>query len=324
MKLALVIPNCGTYFGDIGPPLNLAILASYVRKQMPEWDVKIFDGTIKSVNVYDSIIDYQPDVVGVTATSPQVNSAYKLVESLRMLKPQILTVMGGCHVSALPEEAASHADCVVVGEVEYALVELLKMKQANRTLPKIIDGTPFENLDDLPMPAYDLLNMDKYTSFVMASALGLKHPTGRMMTSRGCNYRCPFCYNSVRHSKVRYRSARKIVEELEYLDQHYGIKSVWYHDDEFLANKKRFREFIGLLSASSIKNKIEWACQARVDSINEETVKLAKENGCTEIFVGIESATPKILKYLKCNTITVEDVERALLICKKYTDILNL
>ena len=152
----------------------------------------------------------------------------------------------------------------------------------------------------------------------MASALGLKHPTGRMMTSRGCNYRCPFCYNSVRHSKVRYRSARKIVEELEYLEQHYGIKSVWYHDDEFLANKKRFREFIGLLSASGIKNKIEWACQARVDSINEETVKLAKENGCTEIFVGIESATPKILKYLKCNTITVEDVERALLICKKY------
>ena len=317
MKLALVIPNCPTYFGDIGPPLNLAILASYVRQQLPEWDVRIFDGTVKGVNVHDSIIDYQPDVVGVTATSPQVNSAYKLVESLRIAKPQILTVMGGCHVSALPEEAASHVDCVVVGEGEHALVELLKMKQTNNTIPKIINGAPFENLDDLPLPAYDLLDMNSYMSFIAMYALGLKHPTGRMMTSRGCNYRCPFCYNSVRHSKVRYRSAKKIIEELEFLQKNYRIKSIWYHDDEFLANKKRFKEFIELLKVSNAKT-IQWSCQARVDSINEEIVQLAKANGCTEVFMGIESATPKTLKYLKCGTITVEDVERSLKICKKY------
>jgi anaerobic magnesium-protoporphyrin IX monomethyl ester cyclase len=316
MKLALAVPDCPVKFGDIGPPLNLAILASYVRQQLPEWEVKIFDGTVKDVNVYDKIAAYQPDVVGVTATSPQVNSAYKLMDTLRAIKPQILTIIGGCHVSALPEEAATHADCTVVGEGEHALIEILKLKQCKLPIPKIIEGRPFENLDDLPLPAYDLLDMNTYMSFVMMSALGLKHPTGRMMTSRGCNYRCPFCYNSVRQSKVRYRSAKKIFEELEYLHKNYGIKSVWYHDDEFLANKKRLKEFTELLSASNLKNKIEWACQARVDSINEETVKLAKENGCIEVFMGIESATPKTLRYLKCNTITVEDAERALKICK--------
>ena len=319
MRLALVVPNAVTHFGDIGPPLNLATLAAYAREQLPEWEVKIFDGTVKGVNVYYELMGFQPDVVGATATSPQINSAYKLLESLRAANPEILTIIGGCHASALSEEASAHADCVVVGEGEHALVGILKMKQKNSAIPKIIEGTPFENLDELPLPAYDLLNMDSYIDFVMMSAYGLQHPTGRMMTSRGCNYRCPFCYNSVRNSKVRYRSAKKIVEELEYLHEQYGIKSVWYHDDEFLANKKRFREFISLLSDSKIKEKMEWACQARVDSINDETAKLAKDNGCIEIFMGIESATPKTLKYLKCDTITVEDVERALKICKKYT-----
>src|SRR4030042_176686 len=175
MKLALAVPDCPTKFGDIGPPLNLAILASYVRQQLPEWEVKIYDGTLKDVKVYDKIMAYQPDVVGVTATSPQVNSAYKLMDTLRKVKPQILTVIGGCHVSALPEEAATHADCTVVGEGEHALIEILKLKQCKLPIPKIIEGRPFENLDDLPLPAYDLLDMSTYTSFVMMSALGLKH-----------------------------------------------------------------------------------------------------------------------------------------------------
>ena len=318
MKLALAVPNCPTLFGDVGPPLNLATLAAYVRQQSPDLEVKIFDGTIKGVDVYQSILNFQPDIVGLTATSPQVNSAYKLMETLRSAKPEILTVIGGCHVSALSEEAATHADCVVVGEGEHALLEILKLKKHNSPIPKIIEGKPFENLDDLPLPAYDLLDMKKYMDYILMCAYELAHPTGRMMTSRGCNYRCPFCYNSVRQSKVRYRSASKIIEELEYLHEHYGIKSIWYHDDEFLANKKRFKEFIALLPNSKINDKMGWACQARVDSINDETVQLAKENGCIEIFLGIESATPKTLKYLKCGTFTVEDVERALLICKKH------
>jgi anaerobic magnesium-protoporphyrin IX monomethyl ester cyclase len=318
MKLALAAPNCPTEFGDVGPPLNLATLAAYVRKQLPDLEVKIFDGTIQGVDVYQSIMDFQPDVVGLTSITPQINSAYKLMETLRSVKPEILTVIGGCHVSTLPEEATPHADCVVIGEGEHALLEILKLKKSNSPVPKIIEGKPFENLDDLPLPAYDLLDMDKYMDFILMCAYELAHPTGRMMTSRGCNYRCPFCYNSVRHSKVRYRSASKIIEELEYLQEHYGIKSIWYHDDEFLANKKRFKELVALWPNSKIKGKMEWACQARVDSINDEIVKLAKENGCIEVFLGIESATPKTLKYLKCNTITVEDIERALLICKKH------
>ena len=107
MKIALAVPNCPTLFGDVGPPLNLAILAAYIRQKLPDLEIKIFDGTIKGVDVYQNILNFQPDVLGLTATSPQINSTYKLLETLRLVKPEILTVIGGCHVSALPEEAAT-------------------------------------------------------------------------------------------------------------------------------------------------------------------------------------------------------------------------
>jgi radical SAM superfamily enzyme YgiQ (UPF0313 family) len=316
VKLALVVPTYRKNY-DVAPPLNLAILASYVRQQIPDCEVKIFDGTLSKVNVMEELDVFKPDVVGVTATTLQAYSAYELLDNLKN-KFNVLTVMGGVHASVMPHEAALHTDCTIVGEGEKALVKVLKLHANGREVPKIVNGEPFENLDELPLPAYDLLDMDYYLNFSIPYMGKLEAPIARLVTSRGCSYRCPFCYNSTRKSKVRYRSAKKIIEEITYLIENYKIKALWFHDDEFVANKKRLRAFIELLKKEGLDKKLPWACMSRVDSIDDATAQLLKENGCVQVFLGIESPTQKTLNYLKRNTITVQDIENALDTCYKH------
>ncbi|MGA2385945.1 MAG: radical SAM protein [Candidatus Bathyarchaeia archaeon] len=315
MKLALVVPTYRKNF-DVTPPLNIAVLAAYVRQEISGLQVRIFDGTLPHLNVLAELDAFNPDVVGVTATTTQAKTAYRLLDTLK--DSGVLTVIGGVHASVLPEEASRHADCVVVGEGEIALVNILKLYQAGQKVPKIVVGEPFSNLDELPIPAYDLLDMEYYLGHTKPEIGKLSAPMMRLITSRGCNFRCPFCYNSTRTSKVRYRSAEKVLEEVQFLYERYHARSVWFYDDEFVANKKRLRNFIHLLRESGLNQKLSWACMSRVDSIDDSTAKLLKENGCVQLFFGIESGMPKTLAYLKCNTVTLQQVETALRICHKY------
>jgi anaerobic magnesium-protoporphyrin IX monomethyl ester cyclase len=314
VKLALVVPTYRKNY-DVAPPLNLAVLASYVRQEIQDCEIAIIDGTLSSVNVKKKLQEFRPDVVGVTATTLQIYSAYRLLD---YLKGKVFTIIGGVHASVLPDEASLHADCTIVGEGEKALVNVLKLHASGCEIPKIVYGEPFGNLDELPLPAYDLLDMDYYMNFKIVYISQLAMPIARLVTSRGCSYRCPFCYNSTRQTKVRYRSAEKIMDEIRYLVNHYHVKSLWFHDDEFVANKKRLREFIALLQKEGLAEKIKWACMSRVDSIDNATAKLLKENGCVQVFLGIESPVPKTLAFLKRNTVTVEDVERVLDICYNH------
>lgn len=315
-KIALVVTNTCTPCSDIAPPLNLAILSSYVKAYVKNVQVKIFDGTIPGVDVFKEISEYKPDLVGVTATTPQIVSAYALLDNIRELMPTVKTVLGGVHASALPQEAAMHANVVVVGEGEYAFKNIVEATMNGLPTQGIISGKPIENLDDLPMPDYAELRMEYYG--IQEHNKNLAPSTARLVTSRGCPHRCPFCYNSTRKGKVTYQSAAKIVEEIKYLMQNYGVKSILFHDDEFIHNKKRLFEFFNLLEKEGLKGKFKWVCQARVDSITDEVVQAMIDNGCISIFLGIENATPKTLEYLKCGTVTVKDVEHALDICYRH------
>lgn len=300
MKVALVVPSSKIALINCYAPLNLGSLASYLLQQKPDVQVKIVDGNLVK-NVKAELNKFRPDVVGVTATTPEAPFAYVLGDAL---KEKCVTVMGGVHASALPEEALQHFDCVVVGEGEKALVRIVDdVQRGYRHNRMIVQGEPIENLDYLPMPAYALLNLNVYLKI---------HHQIMLTTSRGCHFRCPFCHNSFRTSKVRYFSAQRIVSELNYLLLHYKFDTVAFTDDEFLINNKRLQELAVLFKRCGLDKRLKWTCLARANTVDPETLRLARSMNCETISIGIESFCPRILKYLKCGTTTVEANLKAL------------
>ena len=310
IKVALVVPNSPIKLSDVCAPLNLGYLASYLRKNVPEADVKIFDGSIGQ-NVPKQLSEFQPDIVGITATTPQAPEAYSLADTLKRERPESFVIIGGVHASAMPQEASQHCDCLVISEGENALVDIVKKRLNNQQVPRQIEGEQVENLDDIPSPAFDLIDMHKYLQHG-PDFPNLIAPVMSMVSSRGCPFRCPFCWNSGRRSRVRYFSAKRILDEILFFRKEYGINSVFFNDDEFLINKKRLAEIASLFKQNGVDKWLVWGCQARANTIDKHTLQLAKSAGCVVVFCGFESPVPRILKYLKCGTTTVEANEKAL------------
>jgi anaerobic magnesium-protoporphyrin IX monomethyl ester cyclase len=310
VRVALIVPKSNLYLSVHGPPMNLAYIASYLRKVMPNAQVKIFDGSI-GVNVEKSITIFQPHIIGVTATTPQAPSAYRLGDEIRVKWPQTLTVIGGVHSSVMPQEASEHFDVVIVGEGEKKFSQVVANFVSNRAQKGILQGEPIEDLDEIPSPAFDLLNMAYYLRN------GIHLPTLKpsvlgMVTSRGCPYRCAFCWNSFRKTKVRYFSAERIVEEILYLKKTYGVTQVYFLDDEFLINKERIEKLSTLFRETGISEWFRWACSARATTLNVQLLKKAKAMGCVLVNIGLESGTERVLKYLKSGSSTVSINEKAL------------
>ncbi len=310
LKVALVVPSTEVNLSKSVPPLNLASLASYIRKIHPDVQVRIFDGSLTNP-IAPLVLEYKPDVIGVTAVTPQAPSAYKLLTYLKDNLPDALTLIGGVHATQLPEEAAKYADCVVVGEGEVVICEIIQNKIENKQVPKIVKGKPLDNLDDIPSPAFDLLDMPQYLKSE-PSVPNLTYPTFGIVTSRGCPYRCRFCWNSARAAKVTYFSAQRIVDDILLLKEKYGVNSIFFNDDEFLINIKRIKELSALFKQYGIAKWLKWGCQARARTINSDLLKTIKEMGCVAISVGMESACPKTLDYLKNGSATIADNQKAL------------
>lgn len=316
MKIALVVPPSTRAFNETCPPMNLGYLASYVRQFHPEIELRIFDGMVaKDIEVW--ICGFQPDIVGVTATTAQAPSAYRLLENLKRKLPNALLVLGGAHATVMPNEAIEYADCVVVGEGETVFLRIVEDTIYGKKLRGLFKGEPLPDLNVAPSPAFDLMDNEYYLKHGVAFP-NLVPPVLSLVTSRGCPYRCVFCGNSYRTSLVRYFNAERIADEIEYFRRRYGINSVFFNDDEFLIHKKRLRALVVEFKRRGFTEWLVWGCQARVQTISDiETLQLAKSVGCVYISTGFESPIPRILGYLKQYSTTTEQQETALKAAEK-------
>jgi radical SAM superfamily enzyme YgiQ (UPF0313 family) len=316
VKVALVVPKV---FGDceVSAPLGLSYIASYLKKCVPSVAVKIFDATVDE-QAYMDLFLFHPDIVGCTSTTRQIYEAYRLLDEIKKCMPETLTVIGGSHASALPSEAGVHADCVVIGEGEIVFSEIVKNYLRGLEVDKVIMGLPVEDLDDIPIPDFEAFGVDigKYLLNKIEYSGITGQPILRLVTSRGCIERCPFCWNSTRSASVRYQSVDYVLKMIGVLFGKHHMSAVWFHDDEFVSNKKRLYEFMMKFKASRFYGVLEWTCQSRVTSMDYETAKRMKASGCKSVAFGIESAS-RTLGFLKCGKVTVSDVEKALLDCKR-------
>ena len=189
-KVALVVPGKNELYA-IQEPLNVGYIASYLEKN--DVNVKIID-QLAGQNVKKEIKKFQPDIVGITGTTSVIVDAYEIADMCR--KSGILTVMGGSHSSALPNEALQHANVVVKGEGEYAMMDIVNEKFTSGILTKDY----IKDLDSMPSPARHLMQMDFYLRTrdrIQETYLAFIPPktkTASVITSRGCPYNCMFLF----------------------------------------------------------------------------------------------------------------------------------
>jgi anaerobic magnesium-protoporphyrin IX monomethyl ester cyclase len=311
VRLALVNPgkdqSCGVH-----EPLNLLTLAAYAKKF--GHDVIIAD-QIAGDNVFKKIEEFKPDFVGITGTTAVIADAYEIADWCKSKGHK--TILGGVHVTIMPEEGLKHADFVVCGEGEDALVKIL----SGEAKEGIVKGEIIKDLDSLPKLDRELVNVNFYQTGrdrVPGAHLHFVpkgHKLSSILAQRGCPYRCIFCHNSWRGLPIRFNSAKHIIDEMKELEDKYGVQAIFFMDDDFLFSKSRNIEFCKLYKEAGLK--MIWGCQTRVTSVDLELLKAIKAVNCLQINYGFESGSQRILSLLKNNMTTVEQNREAIKLTKE-------
>jgi radical SAM superfamily enzyme YgiQ (UPF0313 family) len=306
-------PNLHIYSQFSMPRLGIFVLATMMKKR--NWDVEI---CFEEKKPLDFTALAGADLVGITTITPTAPRAYAIADRIRGYG--IPVIMGGSHVTYLSEEALEHADFVVRGEGERALMALIDAWEA---------GSSYENIPSLsyrkdgkvvhnPMDSFET-NLDRIP-FPDKSLLlpQLKTIAGQkiipVQTSRGCPFNCSFCsVTGMFGKKYRYRSLENILEELrQYNSRKFFI---FFVDDNFTANRKRAKELLEAMIRE--KFKFQWSTQVRTDvAKDEELVNLMKKARCRTLYIGLESVNPESLKAMKKGQ-TVEEITRAIEVLKK-------
>jgi radical SAM superfamily enzyme YgiQ (UPF0313 family) len=314
--------------GTILPPLGLTVLAAVLRDKGRS--VRLIDAAAQGLSCEETaqkILKIQPSYVGFTAVTVSVHHAARIATLVKKTRPGIYTLLGGPHLTAVPEKTFQRFrefDVGVVGEGEITTPRLLDALDKITTLDDIprLPGLIYrqegqiirtgrspavEDLDTLPMNAWDLLTGFPFIYKSSVHKLG-GWPTTSLVTSRGCVGRCRFCDNSMFGRKVRGYSAGYLTEEIAHLTANYNIKDVFMSDDNFVLLKDRLYEFCDLLRQHRLK--ITWGCYSRVDSIDgPEVLKMMKTSGCWRITYGLESGAQEILDFYRKEQ-TLEQMEQ--------------
>jgi anaerobic magnesium-protoporphyrin IX monomethyl ester cyclase len=269
-----------------------------------------YDVNIADLNVdqdQKSIPHDNWDLVGITLDTSRY---YKGMKYARMWKSKgTKVVVGGPHASFMADEilGSGSADFVVRGEGEHTMLELVTVLTEGGN-PEQIKGLSYisddqiihnddrvypDDLDTLPFPARDLLDMDKYRT----SKLGTRSITS-ILTSRGCPYQCSFCASSkLAGTFWRARSVESIIEEIQMVKDTYGYRAFAFVDDNFTLNPQRVMDLCKEICKRGWD--IHWWCFSRVDTIvrNPEMVSLMHKAGCRSTYIGIESRNQETLDY---------------------------
>tara|TARA_Y100000031_G_C8249639_1_gene399876 strand:- start:1240 stop:2691 length:1452 start_codon:yes stop_codon:yes gene_type:complete len=312
------IPGIATY-----PHVGIAYLAGALNLRSIE--VRIFDMRLDTESdLIDIIRSFQPDLVGVTAFSQGYQYAYEIIEITKSLG-NYPVVIGGPHVSAILGKVLddTKADFAVKQEGEETCLELLnaikKGKESFRDIngliwrngKKIVENPnrpPLLNLDDLPFPAYDSFELERYVWWDLKRL--------PILTSRGCPYSCIYCSIKLSlGSQFRARSPDNVVEEIEYWYKK-GWTTFSINDDCFNLDMNRAKKICDLILERKLKINFSLYNGIRADRVDEDLLYKMKQSGCVMVQYGLESGNDQVLKMIK-KGITVKKVVDAVNLTNK-------
>lgn len=353
MRVALINPRFRLPIDTrTTPHLGLAYLGA-VSQQRGD-TVRIFDADVEEQPVAEFALDFKPDLVGITANTPQVKQAWRTAKAIREVW-DVPVVMGGPHPSVASEgldyESAEQpgVDIVVRGEGEAVWLEIsnrvedfkrhspdksvaalmapdghlwedmlgITFKTSDGQLFRNMDAKPIADLDSLPWPAYNLFRMDRYTNLQPAT----DHIDGArsfsILTSRGCPYRCTFCSQSIMPIKWRARTPENVIEEWRHLVRDLGAQEIGVLDDSANIRKDRLFTMADMIIAEQM-NHVPWIFVngIRANLAEKPLMLKLKQAGLRRTAFGVETGNAEILKTIDKN-IDHDTIRAAFKVCKE-------
>ena len=315
MKILLMRPQSNLHKTI---PLGLMYIAGYLRKTMPNVEVEIVDlrqNYISKKELFAIIEERSPDIVGVSAVSIEGKLTHSLIQTVKSIDKNIKVIIGGPYATSLPYLATKDDNvfCCVIGEGEETMRELV-IRISNQLDISDVNGiayyrngkynqsSPREfilDLDSIPMPAYDLINIKQYFRDMRThSSLQAHSEYSSIFTSRGCPFNCTYCQN-IFGKKIRFHSPERVIEEIMLLYHKYGVRELHIEDDCFNFNKKRVKEIANLIRSNELDIKFAFPNGIRADYVDEDITKVLKDMGTYRLAYGIESASLDIQKSIR-------------------------
>lgn len=334
LNVLLVIPRYRTYGNSnhYVMPLGILYISSYL-KQAQVTNVRTINlnhekGEEENI-LSDLIRQHQIDILGIGGLSGEYQDIARIIKLAKKIKPCIKTIVGGGIMTADPITtmlSMPEIDYGIIGEGEITIVELITALTKKQSV-KQINGLIFSesgqyittpprkeitDLDKLPFPDYEGFNYDLYLKENPdLSDEGKKYSQVSVVGGRSCKYNCTFCFHPS-GTTYRQRSLDSIFSEIDYLVSHYDISYIALREELFATDNQRVKDFCKRIEPYNF----DWSIQLRIDSINQQLVDLLKNTRCRYIFVGIESASDKVLRSMH-KGITLTQIEAALEMLKK-------
>ena len=313
MKIVFVQPNVG-FRGHTWEALGIGYVIAYLKKYYPgNLDIDFYSG------FYDS--DEQivragkdADIIGFSCTSPQYKHGLSLAKQIKTRNNHI--VFGGIHPTVLSERvlAENCVDAVVVGEGEQAMLQLVQDVAQGLDISRCSYQTGYmTNVDDLPFPDREAIKNER-------NIIQAYHDEGLRITSvlsnRGCPFRCSFCCSrNLWQHQTRFRSSSNILDEVEELVREWNVQFLKFSDDTFTVNKQKVIDFCKLKIERGIR--IPYGANAHVNTIDEEMLRYLVESGCQELWYGVESGSPRILKEMH-KSMDIERIKEVFKLTREY------
>lgn len=297
-KVVLVHTPCLELDDDrLEPPLGILYIATVLKQNGIDCQICDLSGLSREQWRDNLAVG---DIYGFSTYSVTYNRTLEIKRMVDEINPNALKVAGGPHVSALPQECANDFDVIITGEAETIFLGVIKDFLGRKPLKKILAGVPIANLDQLPFPDYDLINLQDYNRIVG----GL--PSVSLLSSRGCPYNCAFCNSRVfSRGQLRFRSPQNVVAEIRQLMAERSISSFRFNDDLFTFSPERIKEMTIALTPLDICYRVF----ARSSSMTVEAAERLYQSGCRHVAIGVESMSQKMLGLLKKKTTVQANID---------------
>lgn len=322
-KASLAIP--------IYPTLGLATIAATLLEKGHEVAIDDLSYEFYDPNkIRERIRRFRPDIVGISGTTPLFNQARDISLIVKKISEKILVMAGGAHVSALPAESLmeSKIDVAVKGEGDYTVCDIagglafdkipgIYYRNSNGTITGNAPRPMFENLNELPFPAWHLYDVPSYRDKV-TRLLVRRSPVAMVEFSRGCIFKCDFCASkNTTGLGYRKKTPERVADELEYAYR-LGFREFVQADDIFTSDN----HWAVAVCEEIIRRKIKmaWTCQngIRVESANPKLFSIMKKAGCYRVSFGFETGNDGVLqKFGKGGKATIEQGKEAVRLARR-------